>query len=105
MLFKRCARQKVNLGVFAKVATEFYRDIRCGILHQAETTNGWRIRQDGCLFNQNEKIINAYQFRKELKHALTIYCEELKTSKWNDKVWCDLRRKMCEVIKNCIPTS
>jgi len=30
----------------------FYKNVRCGILHQAETTGGWRIRRDkSCLFD------------------------------------------------------
>ena len=28
---------------------DFYKGVRCGILHQAETTMGWRIRRDGDL--------------------------------------------------------
>src|ERR1051326_900906 len=28
------------------VAHDFYRAVRCGILHQAETTDGWRVNQD-----------------------------------------------------------
>ena len=105
--FQRCARSNSRLGEFNEVAEDFYVGVRCGILHQAETTNGWRIHRDEerWLYNQEEKIINATQFHKELERALGIYCEKLKTSDWDDDVWCDLRKKMCEVIKNCIPTS
>ena len=98
--FKRCARQNSPLGVFAK-AKDFYKGVRSGILHQAETTKGWRIRRDGCLYNQTEKIINATQFHNELECALKIYCEELKTSDWDADVWCNLRKKMDSVIDHC----
>ena len=103
--FKRCLDRGSRLGEFNEIATEFYTDVRCGILHQAETKGGWRIRRDGDLYNKTEKTINATKFLNELESALKIYCEELKTSKWDADVWCKLRKKMCEVIKNCIPTS
>ena len=94
-----------HLGEFNEVATDFYIDVRCGILHQAETKGGWRIRRDGDLYNKTEKTINATKFLNELECTLIKYCEVLKTSDWDDQVWCNLRKKMCEVIKNCIPTS
>ena len=33
----------------ALVANRFYGHVRNGLLHQAETTGGWRIRRDGGL--------------------------------------------------------
>ena len=103
LFFNRCARQNSPLGVFAK-AKDFYKGVRSGILHQAETTKGWRIQRKGCLYNQKDKIINATQFQNELECALRIYCEELKTSDWDADVWCKLRKKMDSVIDHCRPT-
>src|SRR6266508_6503510 len=35
-----------QFALFRGHARDFYKGIRCGILHQAETSLGWRIRQD-----------------------------------------------------------
>ena len=99
--FQRCKKQGAPLGVFAEIAEGFYESVRCGILHQAETTNGWLIRKSGCLYNPKQKSINATKFHNELECALRIYCEVLKASDWDDKLWCKLRNKMKQVIDNC----
>jgi hypothetical protein len=99
--FQRCSTQKLALGAFSNVADDFYQGVRCGILHQAETTNGWRIRRKGSLYDPEQKIINATAFHRELKNALEAYCEELRQADWNDPIWNNLRRKMDKVIENC----
>ena len=48
--FLRCKRLGSPLGIFAQLGNDFYYSVRCGILHQAETTNGWRIGRCGPLF-------------------------------------------------------
>ena len=99
--FQRCCKQGAGLGVFAAHADDFWRSIRCGILHQAETTKGWRIWRSGCLFDRKRKTINATSFHNELEKALERYCHELKQSDWDSEVWRNLRKKMKAVIKNC----
>ncbi|BCX05995.1 MAG: hypothetical protein KatS3mg053_3933 [Candidatus Roseilinea sp.] len=99
--FKRCKDQTSPLGDFDKVADDFYEGVRCGILHQAETTKGWRIRRDGKLYNR--KTINATKFLNEMEEALAFYCNTLRDSPWDDDVWQNLRKKMEAVIENCDP--
>jgi hypothetical protein len=101
--FQRCADQGLELGVFTDLADDFYIGVRCGILHQAETTNGWRIRRKGPLYDPKTKTINATKFHNELEKALKIYCDALKRSKWDAQVWQNLRTKMKSVIENCKP--
>lgn len=36
-----------NFLGFYEMSDEFYKDIRCGILHQSETTNAWRVLKSG----------------------------------------------------------
>jgi len=105
--FQRCSRQGLKLGKFAEdpLANDFYQGVRCGILHQAETTNGWRIRREGPLYNPDIKTINATKFHDELEKALQVYCDTLKRSDWDSEVWQNLRRKMEAVIENCRPGS
>ena len=80
---------------------DFYSGVRCGILHQAETTNGWRIRRDGSLLDSEKKTINATIFHDELEKYLKNYCKRLKTSEWDSEIWRHLRKKMNTVIENC----
>jgi len=101
--FHRCLKQNSELGVFFKHADNFYKGVRCGILHQAETTNGWRIRRTGSIFNSETKTINATKFHYELEKCLQRYCDLLKNLNWDDKVWQNLRKKMKAIIEHCRP--
>jgi len=82
-------------------SSEFYKHIRCGILHQAETTGGWRIIRKGPLFDSNNLTINATAFLNGLEKYLNNYSDNLRSSKRNDEIWKNLRKKMDIVIKNC----
>jgi len=84
-------------------AHDFYRGVRCGILHQAETTLGWRIRRDGELLSVNAgvHIINATKFVRALKKVLDKYRDTLKTAAWDEESWVLLRKKMKRVCANC----
>lgn len=42
-----------------EISSEFYKHIRCGILHQSETTNAWRVLRVGKLLDKTEFSINA----------------------------------------------
>lgn len=93
-------------GVFAPFrghARDFYKGVRCGILHQAETALGWRIRRDGDLLSVNAGIrtINATKFVRALQKALDRYRDALKTAAWDDESWVLLRTKMERVCANC----
>lgn len=102
--FQRCSEQNSELVIFFEHACNFYKGVRCGILHQAETTNGWRIRRSGSIFDPDTKTINATKFHNELKKCLQRYCDILKYSEWNDEVWQNLRKKMKAIIKHCRPS-
>jgi len=105
LFFQRCKDQGLQLGIFSDstLADDFYEGVRCGILHQAETTNGWRIRREGPLYDPETKTINATEFHNELKKALQLYCDTLKQSDWDSVVWQNLRTKMEAVIEHCKP--
>lgn len=51
---------------------DFFTDIRCGILHQAEIRGGWRITRkiDAPLLDSVDKIINTELFIRELRVAV-----------------------------------
>lgn len=83
---------------------EFYMHIRCGIMHQGETTGGWHIRRDlKTLFNRATKTIDATIFLKEMDCSLSNYCVALQKESWESKVWKNLRKKMKDVCSNTQP--
>ncbi|HHM4860546.1 TPA: hypothetical protein ACRNCN_002797 [Pseudomonas aeruginosa] len=83
---------------FHNVADEFYNHVRCGILHQAETTGGWRVVRKGPLISG--KIINATKFEEKLREALSEYCSALRGDDWNSPRWEALKLKMRSICDN-----
>lgn len=69
--------------------------MRCGILHQGETYNGWKIIRTGKILNN--KTINATKFLKALDSTLKKYRDELKTNKTLFK---NCQTKIQHIIKN-----
>ncbi|NQT24654.1 hypothetical protein HQ585_04805 [candidate division KSB1 bacterium] len=86
---------------FKESAGDFYRNVRCGILHQAESTGGWRIWRKGPLFDKANLIVNATEFMARLKAYLKDYQTELEKSDWDSIIWHNFRKKMHSIIKNC----
>lgn len=80
---------------------EFYRNVRCGILHQGETYGGWKVRRSGALFNEKEKIINATKFISALENELTEFTDYLRTSHFHKKPWTGVIRKLDYICDNC----
>ncbi len=80
---------------------EFYLHIRCGIMHQGETTGGWHIRRDlKVLFEPLPKRIDATRFLKEVDESLCDYCVALEKAAWDSELWKNLRKKMKDVCAN-----
>ena len=86
---------------FSGYEESFYIDIRCGILHQSETINGWKIVRKGKLFDNQTKTINATRFLDKLEKTLNDYTSELKLEDWDSKKWKNLIKKLNSIIKNC----
>jgi len=79
-----------------ELANMFYKDIRCGILHQAETMGDilvWSVgevigkRSDGTLY------VNRTILHELIKKEIELYCNELK-NKENAELRKNFRRKM-----------
>ena len=82
---------------------EFYEHVRCGILHQAETTGGFTISREGPLFDshKNKNTINAHKFLISLEKSLMAYRKRLLNEEWDSEIWDNLRRKMRFTIGHC----
>ncbi len=92
-----------ELKAFKGLEFDFYKNVRCGILHQAETRSGWKIRRLGELLEKNSKTINATEFLKQLKKYLIRYSKELKMHDLKDDIWLKFKKKMDAIIGNCYP--
>lgn len=93
-----------NFDDLKSKGVEIHKNVRCGILHQGETTGGWRInRSSKDLFNEKTKSLNAFKFAKLLEKSLSDYKEELKKEKWDSATWDNFRTKMRKIISNCEP--
>lgn len=80
---------------------QFYTNVRCGILHQGETTGEWHIRRDLAeLFDAKSLTIDATRFLKALEGCLSDYRSTLKEAEWDADVWNKFRRKMKGVCAN-----
>jgi hypothetical protein len=89
-----------SFETFRTVADDFYTHVRCGILHQAETTGGWRIRRRGPLLEQSQRIINATAFLRCLRGVLNDYTDTLGASAWDSGPWQKARRKLSALCVN-----
>jgi hypothetical protein len=82
-------------------AQSFYQNVRCGILHQGETTGGWTIRLLGPLFEVANRKVNADIFHKTLVQVIDDYVVQLKTEPVSADVWQKFKTKLKATIKNC----
>ncbi len=79
----------------------FYKNVRCGILHQGETYNGWKIIRKGPLFNQSTRTLNAVKFLSAMKKILDDFCDELEKAEWGSTEWRNVIKKMEALCRNC----
>ena len=78
----------------------FYRAIRNGLLHQAQTKEGWRIRTgQSRLWNAADKVLDRKMFADALDSAFKDYLDELNRAEWNENIWLMARRKIWWLIR------
>ena len=66
----------------------FYKNIRNGLLHQAQTKGGWTINVKGSeVCDLGETNIHRDFFAQGLEKCFKSYLRELSKSKWEDDVW------------------
>lgn len=96
--------EKENFPGFKDISHEFYIHIRCGILHQAETTDAWRILLKGNLLEIGDKAINAKSFVESLEKSLNKYIADLGSKEWEDVLWTNALLKLDDICENCKTT-
>jgi len=79
---------------------EFCDGVRNGLLHQAQTRNGWSISVRGVsLFSTRTKRINRNVFSRNLRECFEQYLVELEGASWTDQVWRNAERKIWWLLK------
>lgn len=91
-----------GLSAFAELSAEFYEHVRCGILHQGETTGGWGICRKGPLVAVGTRTLNATRFQKGLVEYLDVCRDGLKQADWDGGLWQKVRHKMDAICQNCV---
>lgn len=99
--FEKFFADSSHLREFVGFGGQFYSNVRCGILHQGETYDGWKILRKGELFSQTSKTINATKFMKALENKLCDYTAELRKEPFQSKIWRKAIRKLDHVCANC----
>ena len=85
----------------SKYSVEFYKHVRCGILHQGETTGNWRITRKSGSELFNDYAINSNLFLDLLYQALKNYKDELIQANWEETIWVNCLRKIKQIQLNC----
>ena len=90
-------------ALWGRNASDFYSNVRCGILHQAETRGGWKTtKKDGApLFEPSTLTINASFFRDALAKVIEEFCLDLDQRDWKDKRWKNANKKFKTICENC----
>ena len=85
------------------VASEFFTHVRCGILHQAETTGNWTVNRSSTLFSKSgdRRRLSAEEFGKRLRVVLKEYTDDLAKAGWKDPIWKNARKKFRAICRNC----
>jgi hypothetical protein len=80
---------------------DFYRNIRNGLLHQAQTKDGWRIDTLGSSVCEPapKKHINRNLFAQALKDTFDEYIADLAVKHWNDPGWKNAAKKVWWLIR------
>ena len=100
-VFEEFFNNSSKLNCFIGHGDSFYKNVRCGILHQGETYGGWKIRRIGKLFDPTERVVNATKFLDALDYELKVFTESLKTSRFHRKPWSGVIRKLDHICENC----
>jgi len=100
--FKQFFDNNIHFAELKQKGSVIYKNVRCGILHQGETTGGWKITREGTLFyDSNTNTLDAVLFAERMKMSLNDYRNSLINSEWDSEIWDNFRTKVRKVIHNC----
>lgn len=102
--FKLFFGRERRFAAFVGLEFEFWKNVRCGLLHHGETTGGWLLnfsRPADALLKLDPPFVNCFKFVDALEGSLEDYRDELKQAPWQDALWTNFRTKMTATIKDC----
>lgn len=94
-----CNREPFNKEFDSELATNFYINIRCGLLHEAQTKNRWRVRaknKKGKIIEKDQKIVYRDNFLEAIKLFIKLYSVELKSNKKFQEAFIRKFDSLCE---------
>jgi hypothetical protein len=94
-------RERVVFPCVENKKDDFYIHVRCGILHQAETTGGYRVLLKGPLFDPAGSAYNAEVFLSTLQCSVRNYVAALRTSTKSSAIWKSAVNKLHFICLNC----
>lgn len=98
-MFRDFLARDTPLKVLADGNDWFYKDIRCGILHQSESRGGWRVLRRGPLLDAQAKALNATAILRALRCEVRKYALRIQT---DEQLWKNFCKKMGGICANCI---
>jgi hypothetical protein len=81
------------------LAKDFYESIRCGLLHEARTKNGWKIRDessDGSMIDSTRKIVYRDDFHAAITDYIKWYRKALQTDHLRQEAFVRKFDHLCE---------
>lgn len=99
--FEKFFSESSALTDFTGSGEEFYKNVRCGILHQGETYGGWKILRKGPLFDKSSKTVNATKYLNAIELELKTYTDYLRVTPFNAESWKGVLRKLDHICENC----
>ena len=99
--FENFLMQQETFNCSKDLANDFYENVRCGILHQGEIGNYWKIassvKEDPITKEGKIKTISAPTFLKTMESALDKYIKSLDDKELFDKCM----KKIGFIVQNC----
>jgi hypothetical protein len=102
--FELFFKAEAEFAVFRGQGVDFWKGVRCGILHQGETALGWRLNftdKAAPLLEALEKRVNCFKFMDALEKVLSDYRALLESTPWKYEQWQNVRKKMAATINGC----
>jgi hypothetical protein len=94
-----CNRMPFRKEFNLTLAEEFYINIRCGLLHEAQTKDRWRVRaknKEGKIIEKDQKIVYRDNFMEAINSFIQLYSVELKFNKKFQEAFIRKFDSLCE---------
>ena len=78
-----CNRQSFSTLFTEASANDFYANVRCALLHEARTKNGWRIKacnSSGAIADTTNRFVYRDHFQEGMLNYINQYGKDLQTS-------------------------